>query len=494
MPLPSISIDIRDPIATISPNLYGHFIEHLGACINNGVWVGESSPIPNIAGIRSDVVAALRKIKPPVLRWPGGCFADDYHWQDGIGPRDRRPRTVNLWWGQEVETNAFGTHEFLRLCDAIGAQPYLAGNVGSGSVREMRDWVEYCNYPGDSTLARQRAANGSPDPFAVKLWGVGNEAWGCGGHFCPEDYAAEYKRFATYLPDFANTPLFLIACGPDGNNPAWTQRFFTKLGNFPRIHGFAAHYYAGTAGTSTTYTPDQWYELLHRALLMENLIRQHRSLMDGFDPHRRIALIVDEWGTWHPPTPQTTCLFQQNTLRDALVAAATLNIFNRCADLVSMANIAQTLNVLHSLLLTRENQLVLTPTYHIFDMYQHHQAAQALRTFVETPHITFRTPDGRTPSLPRLQASASLKQDVLTLTVVHAQHDLPLEATITLRGDPHLRDLTLTELSHDDIHAHNTFDSPDTLKPQTRTLPIGSSTWRHTFPPASVTLLRARLA
>jgi alpha-N-arabinofuranosidase len=302
-----VSVLLDEPIGHIRPELYGHFLEHLGGCANDGIWVGTDSKIRNIEGLRADIVEALRAIRAPVLRWPGGCFADDYHWEDGVGPRDKRPRTVNIWWGHSIEDNHFGTHQFMRLCELTGARPYLAGNLGSGTVREMRDWVEYCNFAGDSTLARQRAANGSAYPFNVSYWGVGNENWGCGGNFCPEDYAAEYKRYANYLRDYGDAKLLLIACGPDSGRPEfhsdWTRRFFNKLGRFDRIHGLAAHYYCGTAGTATSYTTDQWYELLLKASRMTGVIETHRAIMDEYDRERKIGLLVDEWGTWHPPTP-----------------------------------------------------------------------------------------------------------------------------------------------------------------------------------------------
>ena len=239
----NIKVYLSEKIGRINPNIYGHFAEHLGRCIYEGVWVGTNSSIPNTNGIRNDVIDALKMMKPPVIRWPGGCYADDYHWQNGIGPREKRPRTVNVHWGQVIDTNEFGTHEFIEFCRLVGAEPYICGNVGSGSPDEMRNWVEYCNFSGDSTLARQRAENGHPEPFKVKYWGVGNENWGCGGNFAPEDYAIEYKRFSTFLFDFYGAPLYLIACGPSGNDTNWTHKFFEKLGRYRRIHGFSAHYY-----------------------------------------------------------------------------------------------------------------------------------------------------------------------------------------------------------------------------------------------------------
>ncbi|HHX45120.1 MAG TPA: alpha-N-arabinofuranosidase [Chloroflexi bacterium] len=489
-----IVISPEEPIAIINPNIQGHFAEHLGGCIYDGIWVGEESTIPNIDGIRTDVVEALRRLRPPVVRWPGGCFADDYHWRDGIGPRAERPRRVNLWWGETIESNAFGTHEFLRFCNLIGAQPYICGNVGSGSPRELRDWVEYCNFPGESTLALERGANGSPEPFGVQYWGVGNENWGCGGSFCPEDYGAEYKRFATYLRGFGDTPLYLIACGPSGNNPDWTRRFFDKLGRFARINGFAAHYYCRTAGTATEYSTDQWYELLHRALRMEPLVVQQRAILDGYDPERKIGLIVDEWGTWHPPTPgrHPRHLWQQNTLRDALVAAMTLDIFQRHADKVVMANIAQTINVLQAMILTDGPRMLTTPTYHVYDMYQTHQGGQSLRTRFEADEIVFSL-EGNAARLPGLSGSASIKDGILTLTVVNAHATSAIEADVALRQGAWSGGSVIT-LTDDDIHAYNTFEAPDALVPVEAPSEVHGAQFRHTFPPASVTAFRLRVA
>ena len=488
-----ITVHLDQPIGTIRPELYGHFAEHLGGCIDGGLWVGEDSPIPNYGGLRADAIEALRKLNPPVLRWPGGCFADDYHWPDGVGPRRERPRTVNLWWGQTVENNHFGTHEFLNLCRFVGAEPYLAGNVGSGSPREMRDWVEYCNFPGDSTLARRRAANGSPQPLCVRYWGVGNENWNCGGSFCAEDYAAEYRRFATYLRDFGGTKLFLIACGPDGNDLEWTRRFFAKLGpKFDRIHGYAAHYYCGTAGPSATeFDVGQWYELIYKATLVEQLIEQQRSLMDEFDPQRRVGLVIDEWGTWHLPTPgrNPAFLWQQNTLRDALVAAVTLDTFNRHADKLVMCNVAQVANVLQAMILTEGERLVVTPSYHVFDLYQSHQGGQALRVTVEAPSLPVATGDRR-ESLPGLMGSASANDGLLTLSFVNPHATFPLEVQVGL--PPHPREVRGSVIAHDDLSAHNTSDEPETVRPQA----LESGALRdgvYTCPPASITVLRLRL-
>ena len=491
----TIKISLDDYVARINPNIYGHFAEHLGHCIYEGIWVGEDSPIPNTNGIRNDVVEAMKRLKPPVIRWPGGCFADDYHWEDGIGPREDRPRTVNAHWGQVIETNEFGSHEFVEFCRLVGADPYVCGNVGSGTPREMRDWVEYCNYPGDSARARQRAANGHPEPFRVKFWGVGNENWGCGGQFDPEDYAVEYRRFSTFLFNFQDAPLYLIACGPSGNNAHWTRKFFEKLGR-RRINGFAAHYYCGTAGTATEYTVDQWYQLIHNANRMEELVVQQRAIMDGFDPDRNIGLIIDEWGTWHPPTPgrERSFLWQQNTIRDGLVAALSLDIFNRHADKVVMGNIAQTINVLQAMILTEGEKMLVTPTGHVYAMYTPHQGARALRTSFEANSVSFKAGNGNDESLFGLAGSASLKGDTLFLTVVNPHVDTPVEATIQLRGGGEARSATASVLTHDDIHAHNTFHAPETVAPAEETLSVSGAAFQHTFPAASVTALSISLA
>lgn len=484
-----ITVNPNDVIGTINPNIYGHFAEHLGRCIYEGIWVGEDSPIPNTGGLRNDVVAALKKLKPPVIRWPGGCFADDYHWQDGVGPRDRRPRRVNIHWGEVVESNQFGTQEFVRLCRMVGAEPYIVGNVGSGTVQELREWVEYCNFEGDSTLARQRAADGSPTPLDVTYWGVGNENWGCGGSFSPEDYGTEFRRFATFVRGFGK-PLTVIACGPSGNDVEWTVRFFRKLRhdyrNFRNIHGFAAHYYCGTAGTATEYTVDQWYELIAKGLKMEDLVVQQRAALDAYDPERKIGLIVDEWGTWHPVEPGThpRFLYQQNTLRDALVAATTLDIFNRHADKVVMANIAQTINVLQAMILTQDEKMLVTPTGYVYELYSPHQGGTALRTVIESDAVTY-TAGGQTQEVSAVSGSASLKGDILFLTLTNAHATDAADVTVELLGGATAQSGAARVLSGE-IHAHNTFDAPETVALQSAAIAASGSTFTVTLPPAAV--------
>ena len=511
-----ITLHPADVIARINPNLYGHFAEHLGRCIYDGIWVGEDSPIPNIDGFRTDIVEALRKFKAPVIRWPGGCFADDYHWQDGIGPRAGRPRRINIHWGEVVESNQVGTQEFARFCRLVGAEPYFCGNVGSGTPRELRDWVEYCNFPlsgpDGSSWAQQRAADGSPDPLDVTYWGVGNENWGCGGNFSPEDYCTEFRRYASFVRGFGKK-LFVIACGPANNDIEWTDRFFRKLYKdfwpFGNIHGFAAHYYCGTAGTATEYSEDEWYRLIEKGLRMEELVVQQRAAMDAWDPARKIGLIVDEWGTWHPVEKGTNpaFLYQQNTVRDALVAATTLDIFNRHADKVVMSNIAQTINVLQALILTEGEKMLVTPTGHVYEMYAPHQGGTSLRTRIETTTITFakRFPpnaiwqEAAQPGekmegkLAAVACSASLQEMTLFLTLTNSHAAEAAEATVDVLGGAQVGAASGRVLSGE-IHACNTFDAPEQVTPQLLPVSASGAAIRVVLPPAAVAAIQVRLS
>jgi alpha-N-arabinofuranosidase len=395
----------------ISRHIYGHFSEHLGRCIYGGFWAGEDSPIPNIRGVRKDVVAALKKIKIPNLRWPGGCFADEYHWKDGIGPRETRPKMVNTHWGGVTEDNSFGTHEFLDLCAQLECEPYICGNVGSGTVQELSQWVEYCNFDGVSPMADLRRKNGRDAPWNVKFWGIGNESWGCGGNMTPEFYADNYRRYAVYARNYG-TPLYKIACGSHDDYYEWTKVLMEKCcGERGRLlDGLSLHYYTlpgdwGHKGSATVFDEGEWLLTMRKARRMDELLRKHGEIMDRYDPARKVGLVVDEWGTWFDVEPGTNpgFLYQQNTLRDALVAGIHLNIFNNYAERVFMANIAQTINVLQSVILTEGEKLILTPTYHVFDMYQVHQDAVKLPVFVESGDAA--------GGVPALTASASVDDD-----------------------------------------------------------------------------------
>jgi len=506
-----VTIAPDEPIGTISPALHGHFAEHLGELVYPGIWVGPDSPVPNVDGIRTDVVDALRPLRIPVLRWPGGCFADDYNWRDGVGPRQSRPARVNTHWGMAPEPNQFGTHEFVAFARAIGAQPYFAGNLGSGSPRDLRDWIEYCNHPGGSTLADQRRANGADDPFGVRLWGIGNENWGCGGQMTPEAYAEAYARFRTFAFDFGGTPITGIACGPNGSDWDWTRRFFEQLrrgslGDRTRqVQAFAAHYYCGTAGTATEFDESQWLELLTKAIAVEGIITGHRQLMDEFDPDRRIDLILDEWGAWHPVETGKPRggLYQQNTMRDALVAALSLDIFHNQADKLVMANIAQLINVLQSVLLVDEQQCITTPTYHVFALYAAHQGRTAVRVQSSADVLSTgeaaedvactRFIDRRPAQLRTVAGSASVSGDDLVVTLTNASPSEPVEVEVDVRR-VRLADGQLITLAADDIHAHNTFAHPDAVSvADPAAVPAVDGRLRATLPAASVNKLTVRL-
>jgi len=506
---PGIDVLLDEPIGVISPDLYGHFTEHIGGVIYDGIWVGEKSKVRNQRGIRSDLVEHMRRLKPSVVRWPGGCFADSYNWRDGIGSRAQRPKRANFWVNErflagapdgpaKYEPNEFGTHEFMHFCRLIGAQPYLAANLRSNPARDFYEWVEYCNAPaGRTTLAGERARQGDPEPFKVRFWGVGNESWGCGGNFTPEDYAAEYRRFTAWVPAFG-VPLAFIASGPNGGDLDWTRKFFTRVterdkGILRSIYGWALHYYCGTSGkgNSLDFTTEDWYDLLGKALRMEPLIRDHWAAMGEVDPDHRVKLVVDEWGAWHRAGTEVarSHLFgQTSSMRDALVAALTLDTFNRHADKVAMANVAQLINNLHSLFLATEDKFVATPNFHVFEMYSAHQGGRSLRTEFNVPRT-----GGSAPALPALAGSASLHGRRLVLTVANTHVTEPFEAEIRIRGAT-LRSGKGRVLTGPDIHAHNTFAQPRAVEPHDLELKLSGASNTLQFPPASVTLLELDLA
>ncbi len=517
-PLRSAAVGARievlpdEPIGIIAPEIYGHFTEHIGGVVYDGIWVGEGSKIPNIGGLRRDLVEHMKRIKPAVVRWPGGCFADSYNWRDGIGPREKRPRRTNFWvvddglrkapdGPQKYDPNSFGTNEFTRFCSLIGAQPYLAANLRSATARDFYEWVEYCNAPaGLTTLSDQRAAAGDIEPFGVRYWGVGNESWGCGGNFTPEEYAAEYRRFTAWVPDYG-VPLRFIGSGPSGADLDWTRRFLARLverdkGMLGAMYGWAMHYYCGTAGKgqAVDFTEDDWYELLEKAVRMEEIILKNWAAMAETDPGHKVRLIVDEWGAWHRAGTEIDPAFlfgQTSTLRDGLVAALTLDIFNRHADKVAMANVAQLINNLHSLFLAHEDRFAATPNFHVFEMYAAHQGGRSLRTSFSAPAVGGRA--GREATLPGLSGSASLKGKELTLTVVNPHAREAREAEIVVRGAS-VKFGRLRVLRSDDIHARNTLEAPRALEPVESALPAGGVTIVHRFPAASVTRFLMQLA
>ena len=396
---------------TIHKEIYGQFAEHLGRCIYDGIWVGPESDIPNVDGYRKDLVEALQVLKVPVLRWPGGCFADEYHWMDGIGPKENRPKMINSNWGGTVEDNSFGTHEFFNLCELLDCEPYLSGNVGSGSVEELAKWVEYITARG-GTLAELRARNGRKEPWRLKYLGVGNESWGCGGNMRPEYYSDLYRRYATYCRDYDGNVLYKVASGATDYDYNWTKVLMDRIGG--QMHGVSLHYYTvtgwtGSKGSATEFDADSWYDMIAKAVGVEEVIENHKSIMKAYDPDFKIGLLLDEWGTWFDVEPGTNPghLYQQNTMRDAMIAAMSLNIFHRHTDRLAMANIAQIVNVLQSMILTRGSEIVLTPTYHVFRMYNVHQDAQFVPAECDAPEMT--APSGRT--MPEMSVTASRDAD-----------------------------------------------------------------------------------
>ena len=441
---------------TIDKNIFGQFSEHLGHCIYEGIFVGEDSPIPNTHGIRNDVVNALKHIKVPVLRWPGGCFADEYHWEDGIGPKQNRKRMVNNNWGGVVEDNSFGTHEFLELCELIGCEPYICGNVGSGTVRELAEWIEYVNSPSDSSVAQKRRLNGRDEPWRVKFWGVGNENWGGGGSMRAEYYADVYRRYATFCRNFTDKPICRIACGPSADDYRWMEVLMREAAFM--FEGISLHYYTiptgswQSKGSATDFGKDEYYGTLSRALYMEELITKHSAIMDRYDPKKQKGLMVDEWGVWTDVEPGTNpgFLYQQNTMRDALVAALNFDIFISHCDRVKMANIAQMVNVLQAMILTKGEKMLLTPTYHAFDLYKTHQGARQIESCVIADTV------GEAGcGVKAVSASASEKDGRINLTLSNL--DCDSLRTVSVEG------LNIAKASakilHGAMNAYNDFDA-----------------------------------
>lgn len=441
-----IIVNNENKKSTIAPEIYGHFSEHLGRCIYEGLFVGENSDIPNVNGMRTDVVDALKEMKIPVLRWPGGCFADEYHWMDGIGPKEKRKKMINTHWGGVVEDNSFGTHEFFELCRQLGCKTYVNGNLGSGTVREMSEWVEYITFNGVSPMADLRKENGHEDPWTIDYFGVGNENWGCGGNMRPEYYANEYRRYQTYVRNYAgNQPINKICCGPNVDDYEWTNKVMATCFDHcePRFHGqmdgLSLHYYTfpeteddwNIKGSATDFTEDIFYQTLKRGYFMEELINRHGAIMDEYDPDKKIGLIVDEWGIWSDVEPGTNpgFLYQQNTMRDALVAGMTLNIFNKHSDRVKMACIAQLVNVLQSVILTEGAKMLLTPTYYIFRMFKYHQDAELLESSVSENGLVGL--EGKY-QVPAISESVSVDKDgVYTITLANASLDQAEEMEVS---------------------------------------------------------------
>ncbi len=496
-------INENKKMGRIEPEIYGHFSEHLGRCIYEGLYVGENSTIANVNGMRTDVVEALKEIQVPVLRWPGGCFADEYHWKDGIGEKSTRKKMINTHWGGVVEDNSFGTHEFMELCRQIGCKTYINGNVGSGTVQEMSEWVEYMTFNGVSPMADLRKANGHEEPWKVDYFGVGNENWGCGGNMMPEYYANLYRRYQTYVRQYdEKNPIKKVCCGSNDNDLRWTEDVLRTCFDHaqPQFHGFmdllSLHYYVfpegwDIKGSATDYTDEQWYKTLNKAYLMNDLVEHHGTIMDKYDPEKKIGMSVDEWGTWFTVEPGTNpgFLYQQSTVRDALVAGITLNIFNKHCDRVKMACIAQMVNVLQAVILTEGEKMLKTPTWHVFHMFRYHQGAELLESSLSGCSTT--GPDDW--QVPEITESVSEKDGVITITLNNLSLTDDQELTIQFAEDKAYEVTEATILTNSDVHTVNTFDAPDTVKEEAfNGYEAAGRTMKVKLPKASVVLLRVK--
>lgn len=460
----NISVVESEDAPIISRHIYGHFAEHLGRSIYDGLYVGEDSPIPNTNGVRNDLIQALKDIQIPNLRWPGGCFADTYQWKEGIGPKEERPSIVNAWWGGVTEDNSFGTHDFLNLCETLGAEPYLAANIGTGTVKDFTDWIQYVNHSEGSPMADLRKENGRENPWNVKYWGVGNEMWGCGGNMTPEFYANLYRQYATFMTSWENeNDLYRIASGANVDDYHWTE---VLMRDIPKhlIEGVALHSYSyvewNDKGSATKFDEGQYFSTMQTALRMEELIKNHVAIMDKYDPEKRIDLIVDEWGGWYEVEEGTNpgFLYQQNSMRDAMIAGATLNIFNNHSERVKMGNLAQTVNVLQAVALTEGEKMLLTPTYHVFKMYTVHHDAQLLPVEFDSPNYTYGG-----ENLPAVSVSASRNEaGTVNISVVNIDSKKKNKVEMDLTK-LNVGNMKATILTSDKLQDHNTFDDPDKI-------------------------------
>jgi len=480
-----VQIEVGNAGAKVEPNIYGHFAEHLGRCIYGGIWVGENSSIPNDNGLRLDTVEALKQLELPVLRWPGGCFADNYHWRDGIGPRDKRPTRLNIWWHQG-ESNAFGTHEFMRFCRAIGTEPYLCANVGSGDPEEARSWLEYCNSTQVTSLTKERAANGDPEPFGVKHWGIGNENWGCGGSMTPEHYADLYRQFATYL-DGCDRNAVLIACG---GGQKWNERFLDGLKGYEHlVDAIAVHHYSGHGLPDVTYEDRQYYGLLTAVEAMNRHLEDAaRVCRERSSERHQVKLIMDEWGTWYREATVESGLRQESTMADAIFAGLSFHMFHRhAADLV-MTNMAQTVNVLQALVLTAGPKLCLTPTYWVYDLFKPHRAGQVAPTTVRGPSLTL---GGRVIGLCSVSATVTGKEAAVSL--VNADLESACEVRASFPGSSLAQVKSARVLTSANVRDHNTPESPDVISPAALDVKIAGGALQVTLPACAVAMVEVVL-
>lgn len=479
----SIVINADDRLGHISPEIYGHFSEHLGRCIYNGIYVGENSPIPNTDGIRNDIIEAFRNIKAPVFRWPGGCFAEEYHWQDGIGEKSLRRKIVNTNWGGVTEDNSFGTHEFMRFCELVGCKPYINGNVGSGSVREMSEWIEYMTSDAESPLTEQRKKNGRAEPWKLEYLGVGNENWGCGGNMRPEYYADVYKRYQTFCRNYSGNRLYRIACGPSSADYNWTEVMMKNLDS-NNVDAIDLHYYTMPVWpemeSATDFDDELYYKTIAAANFSDELITRHSEIMNRYDPEKKIGLVIGEWGCWHKVEEGTNpgFLYQQNTMRDAIVAAIELNVFNRHSDRVVMANLAQAVNVLQSVILTEGGKMIKTPTYHVFDLFKTHQNNEAVYCYTQNENMS----EGK--NAPMISASASVNEKSMTVTVANCS--LTEEAAVECSIFGFKASSVSCRILTNEAHSYNDFDCPDRVSISEHTAVIKDNVLKLNIPPCAV--------
>jgi len=487
-----VTINADSAKIQISKHIYGHFAEHIGGVIYDGIYVGENNKdIPNTAGVRNDIIQALKDLKIPNLRWPGGCFADTYHWKDAIGPKDERKPIENLSWGNYREDNSFGTHEFLNLCELLGAEPYLAVNMNTGTVQEAVEWVQYTNHAnGTSYLTDLREKYGRSKPWKVKYWGIGNESWDCGGHMTVDYYINLYKRYATAMTNYFNTEkLFRIAVGPGLPDYDWTEKI---MKNIParRFEGLSIHHYAVNwehKSSSYEFTDEEYFTTMEKAWFMEEFVTKNSEVMDKYDPEKRVALIVDEWGGWYDQIPGGKgALYQQNTIRDAMIAGLTLNIFNNHADRVRMANLAQTVNALQSVILTKEEKMILTPTYHVMEMYKVHQDALLVPLQVASEDFVL----GKR-KLQAVSVSASInKSDQMHISLTNIDNKNNQKVEISLKGYK-AKNVKGRILTSPEVQDHNTFENPSKVAPQSfNKATFSSDNLIVNMPPNSVVVLK----
>jgi len=461
-----LRLDATQAKTKIDPNIYGMFSEHLGRGIYGGIWVPADSKVRKEGRIRMDVVEALRKIQIPNLRWPGGCFADEYHWMDGIGSPAKRPKMVNTNWGGVTEDNSFGTNEFMQLCRLLNTQPYISGNMGSGTVQEMSNWVEYLNFDGESPMTKLRREDGVSKPYGVQFFGIGNESWGCGGSMTPEYYVNEFRRYATFTKSYHDAPLKRIASGANSDDYHWTEVLMKGI-PLNMMWGLSLHYYTiptgnwGKKGSATTFDEAEYFNTMKNCLHMEQLVTKHAAIMDKYDPDKKVALVVDEWGVWTDAEPGTnpSFLYQQNSMRDALIAATTLNIFNNHADRVRMANLAQTVNVLQSLILTKGDKMILTPTYYVFEMYKKHQGGRLVPLHLTSPAYSVGN-----ATINAVNASASIDAGgKMHISLVNLNAEKSEVLNVDLAHTKYKK-VSGELLDAEAVTAVNTFERPDNVK------------------------------